>query len=370
MPAISIIVPIYKVEAYLERCLDSIARQTFSDFEALLVDDGSPDGCGAICDRWAGKDARFVPIHKPNGGVSQARNAALQVLKGEFFLCVDPDDYIAPDHIENLVRAQARRDADLTIGRFIRVAAGDGLVRRTLPPRGDAYYAREDFAAALPSLYREYRASYSTFRLYRASAFQDLRFPEDMKVSEDNIWMSAVIDRTRSIQLTDDQGYFYIAYEQGCLTKQIHPNLYQYHKRVHESIRATLDRNGWLTPDAQAMLDEKAVWWAKGPVASICRGPWPSREKIGYIEKILGDPLLIQSIGRLKPEQLDERSRLMASGDARALLRFYTRMYKRRALTRRMPDWMRRALRMIRRLAFAPARPWVDRKGCGSAPPV
>lgn len=100
---LSIIVPVYKVEKYLDRCVQSILGQTFEDFELILVDDGSPDSCGKMCEDWAGKDSRIKVIHKKNGGLSDARNAGLDIAQGEYIGFVDSDDYIKPDMYEILV---------------------------------------------------------------------------------------------------------------------------------------------------------------------------------------------------------------------------------------------------------------------------
>lgn len=109
-PLVSIIVPVYKVEKYLRRCLDSIAAQTYTNFEAILVDDGSPDRCGEICDEYAAKDTRFRVIHQKNGGVSAARNAGLddyyyRNIEGsdKYITFVDPDDYISPEMLDVMV---------------------------------------------------------------------------------------------------------------------------------------------------------------------------------------------------------------------------------------------------------------------------
>ncbi len=113
MPQISVIVPVYKVEPYLRRCVDSILAQTFTDFELILVDDGSPDGCPAICDEYAEKDSRVVVIHQENGGVSRARNAGIDAARGEYLFFVDSDDWIEPEHIEVLLPTE---DEDLVYG--------------------------------------------------------------------------------------------------------------------------------------------------------------------------------------------------------------------------------------------------------------
>ena len=104
---LSIIVPVYRVADTLRRCVDSIISQSFSDWEMILVDDGSPDNCGAICDEYAEKDSRIRVIHQENGGLSDARNAGLKMAKGEFVTFVDSDDYIRQDTYEQVMRYAA-----------------------------------------------------------------------------------------------------------------------------------------------------------------------------------------------------------------------------------------------------------------------
>lgn len=102
-PLISVIVPVYKVEEYLARCVDSILGQTYRNLEILLVDDGSPDRCGEICEEYAARDTRIRVIHKENGGLSSARNAAIDVAQGEYLGFVDSDDWIEPETYEALL---------------------------------------------------------------------------------------------------------------------------------------------------------------------------------------------------------------------------------------------------------------------------
>ena len=109
-PKISVIVPVYKAEKYLHRCVDSILSQTFTDFELILVNDGSPDNCGAICDEYAQKDNRVRVFHKENGGVSSARNLGLDNAKGEWITFVDSDDWLKPGCLEQLTN---KLDADM-----------------------------------------------------------------------------------------------------------------------------------------------------------------------------------------------------------------------------------------------------------------
>ena len=119
MAAISVIVPIYKVEAFLHRCVDSILAQTFADFDLVLVDDGSPDGCGAICDDYAARDSRVRVIHQKNQGQAAARNHALAAAEGEWVCFVDSDDAVHPQMLECLRQAAAGSGAAMSMCRML-----------------------------------------------------------------------------------------------------------------------------------------------------------------------------------------------------------------------------------------------------------
>ncbi len=123
---VSIIVPIYNIENYIRECLDSILAQTYPYFELILVDDGSPDNCGRICDDYAKGDNRIKVVHKVNGGISSARNAGLEVAKGEWIMHVDGDDWIEPDMIESLIEAAQITGADMVFGDFMKYGPSAG----------------------------------------------------------------------------------------------------------------------------------------------------------------------------------------------------------------------------------------------------
>lgn len=118
MPKVSVIVPVYKAEGYLHRCVDSILAQTFTDFELLLIDDGSPDRSGEICDEYAKKDSRIRVIHKENGGVSSARQRGLDESVGEYTIHADHDDWVEPEMLDELYKKAKEEDADMVICDF------------------------------------------------------------------------------------------------------------------------------------------------------------------------------------------------------------------------------------------------------------
>ncbi len=115
MPLISIIVPVYNAEKFIRQCLDSILAQTHTNWEAILVDDGSPDNSGAICDEYAAKDKRFKVIHQKNGGVSVARQKGLDSATGDYIIHCDPDDWVEPNMLEEMVKAALKEDAGMVI---------------------------------------------------------------------------------------------------------------------------------------------------------------------------------------------------------------------------------------------------------------
>ena len=115
---ISVIIPVYRVEAYLRRCMDSVLAQTYRNMEIILVDDGSDDGCPAICDEYAGQDERVKVIHQKNAGLSGARNAGIEMAQGRYLAFVDSDDYLASDFLEQLYRACVDTDSDMSVCRW------------------------------------------------------------------------------------------------------------------------------------------------------------------------------------------------------------------------------------------------------------
>ena len=204
-PLLSIIVPVYKVENYLQKCIDSILAQTFTDFELILVEDGSPDGCPALCDAAAAKDARIRVLHQKNGGLSAARNAGLDVARGEWIGFVDSDDYIAPEMYETLYKAVQSTGADLALCDY---AAVDEAGIPCLPPyTGLAqriFTGRELLKKATNTM-----AQPAWNKLYRRVIFAQLRYPEG-KLNEDIFVLPEVCLNTKKAVVVPKELYYYV----------------------------------------------------------------------------------------------------------------------------------------------------------------
>lgn len=189
---ISVIVPIYKVEAYLERAICSILNQTYENLQIILVDDGSPDNCGSICDTYAGKDKRITVIHKENGGLSDARNAGLDVATGEYIVFLDSDDYIAPFFIETLMEALVSTNSDVALCPY-QVVEGMEAVEFIKPVENDTWKKEHYFTynrkELLLNMYDMNHPDATYFivawnKLYKASLWEGIRFPKG-KIHED-----------------------------------------------------------------------------------------------------------------------------------------------------------------------------------------
>lgn len=205
---LSIIVPVYKVEPYLRRCVDSILAQTFRDFEVILVDDGSPYNCGVVCDEYAAKDERVKVIHKANGGISSARNAGLDIAQGDYIGFVDSDDYIAPDMYETLLELSERTIADISAVGFTEVAETGDVIRRWEGLAADRVYKRKDFICGFfPDYFWKIMPNVWN-KIFRKTLFESIRFPVN-RIYEDACIQLPLYDLCESIAVSERYCYFY-----------------------------------------------------------------------------------------------------------------------------------------------------------------
>lgn len=206
---ISVIVPVYKVEPYLRKCLDSIVNQTHRNLEIILVDDGSPDSCGAVCDEYAAKDGRIKVIHKGNGGVASARNAGLDAATGDYIGWVDGDDWIEPEMFETMLRGAEAHDADIAICSRMEIYPDHSF------PMGwqQAELLNKEQAVAL-LVEDDVIRSYLCDKLWKRELFQDIRFPQ-LKVFEDMAVMYPLFMRAERVVCLPDVLYHYEHHDGG-----------------------------------------------------------------------------------------------------------------------------------------------------------
>ncbi len=213
---ISIIVPIFNVEKYIRQCVDSILCQTYKEIEIILVDDGSPDNCGKICDEYASIDERVIVIHKENGGLSSARNAGIDIAKGEYLGFIDADDWIKPDMYESMLENMIKHDADISVcGSYL------SFVNSNIPN-----YDKKEFLLLTPEQAIVESLNGIKFnvaawdKLYKKSIFEDLRYPEGM-LYEDRLIIIEVFDKCKNVVVDTEPKYYY-RQRSNSIMKSIH----------------------------------------------------------------------------------------------------------------------------------------------------
>lgn len=219
-PLVSVIVPVYNSEVYLGPCLESLRRQTWPNLEILLVNDGSTDGSGALCAAAARVDRRVRFLDQPNGGVSAARNAALEAAGGDYLQFADSDDRLTPDATETLVRAAQSTGADLVISHFFRVDGEKHAQRGHI--KGERLLTRQEFAQEMVKAPANYYYGALWNKLYRRSIVerQGLRFPTDVSWSEDFLFNLEYIRHVRLVAAVPKPLYYYHKRQGSLITSQ------------------------------------------------------------------------------------------------------------------------------------------------------
>lgn len=202
---ISVIIPVYKVEKYLDKCLESIVQQTYANLEIILVDDGSPDMCPKKCDDWAKKDNRIKVIHKANEGLGFARNSGLDIAKGDYVTFVDSDDYLANNTIEILLSIAEQYQSDLVEGKHV-IVHSNGIQYASGNAASDRTVSKSDAIKEL-GISKELSV-YSTGKLYRKHIFEKIRY-KPLKCAEDMYIIPDIIERCKTISFASSAIYFY-----------------------------------------------------------------------------------------------------------------------------------------------------------------
>lgn len=210
MAEVSIIVPVYNVEKYLHRCVDSILQQTFKDFELILVDDGSPDNCGKICDEYAAKDSRVTVIHKANGGVSSARNAGLDVATGKYIMFCDSDDVVKPLWCEVMLYSSLGKPSVFVCCNVERFNIDSDFKGDCIENISEINVVETDFF----NIYRKGISAYCVNKIYERSIIDSygLRFDDSCSFGEDAIFNAEYAKHCSSFIYIDAKLYVYIQY--------------------------------------------------------------------------------------------------------------------------------------------------------------
>lgn len=234
-PRLSIIVPVYNVEQYLRKCVDSILNQTFKEFELILVDDGSTDGSSRICDDYKEKDDRICVLHKENGGVSDARNYGIDHSNGEYIAFVDSDDWIDDGMYESMMSAIVENDADIAVCGH-RVVTADGQIEETVVFEEPILLTGAE--ATIEILKDERMPSFAWNKLYKKRLFKDIRFPKE-RIYEDTAVIYRYFDMAKRVYVLNRVYYNYLRRPGSLCLSQTNEKAV---KRIHDNAQAFYER--------------------------------------------------------------------------------------------------------------------------------
>ncbi|MDE6639168.1 MAG: glycosyltransferase [Acetatifactor sp.] len=254
---ISVVIPVYKVEAYLAECLDSVISQTYRDMEIILVDDASPDGCGSICDRYAEKDSRIRVIHRSrNGGLAAARNTGIETATGEYLFFADSDDWLAEDTLQCLLENMKAYEADCCAGACVTVLQNEDGTLDYRPREHVPDHCETAHDAMKRLLMRE---SSACNRLYRREAFQSIRFPEG-RINEDEPAVLRLYAQMERIVFLDRDTYFYRKRANSITTSAFSVKMVDCVYNSRDNLDFVTEKAPELIPAAQYKYCKTLLW--------------------------------------------------------------------------------------------------------------
>lgn len=268
---ISVIIPVYNCGGYLPRCVESLQKQTYEDLQMILVDDGSTDDTPALCDSLAAADGRITVLHRPNGGVSSARNAGLAAAKGDYITFADADDYVNPDHVMNLYNAMQRHGCDVAICSYIT----ESETKCSQPKSGESggynevCYSHDSAVCEL--LAGGAVGGYVWNKLYRRELLEGVTFDGSIKILEDLLFNYNVFKNVSSAVFSEAKSYHYIQRGQSAM----HRGFGEEHRAMVDTARRIRDDLSDASPelaDAGKGLLATTILWVVDVMAEY--GPY------------------------------------------------------------------------------------------------
>lgn len=246
---VSVVVPVYKVEQYLKRCVYSIINQSLKEIEIILVDDGSPDNCGKMCDMLAKEDSRIRVVHKANGGLSSARNAGMAVAVGDYIGFVDSDDDIEPDMYEKMLNAAVNNNVDFVMCDYVRILSDSNKYNKSLDIDAGFYDKAKIRSDIYPSLIMGRNVDYGPLLsvwhcLYKRQFLADnsITFADDVKWSEDNLFSAIVGYRCNSFYYLKSEYLYHYYNNPGTITTSYREGAWKVYSRMNEYLHNFFDK--------------------------------------------------------------------------------------------------------------------------------
>ncbi|MBQ9082383.1 MAG: glycosyltransferase [Clostridia bacterium] len=307
MPKLSIIVPVYKTEKYLERCVTSLRNQTLRDIEIILVDDGSPDDCPQLCDAFAATDERIRVIHKPNGGVSTARNTGLDAAQGTYITFVDSDDFIELDMYEKMLAVAEEYDCDVVMCDCVKDFVDHSEVYSHSIRSGfyDEAQLREEYYPHLLMMENvEYPATISNVTILWRSTLNTpkQRYPVGVRYSEDLLFGAMLLRRAKSFYYMKGEALYHYIMNPTSASHTFVADKWQDYKVLYGKLCEAFGNNDAY--DFSVQLDKCLLFFLYNTIGEIYGAAWDEKEKRQRIRAILSSPEVREMFRRVKVGRL------------------------------------------------------------------
>lgn len=310
---VSVIIPVYNAEAFLEECINSVLKQSYPAIELLLINDGSTDRSGEICDRFAEEDERIRVIHQSNAGPSAARNTGLRAVTGEYLQFVDADDTIHPEMIERFIASIGRHP--LLISGYRTVLRKNGQIFHSTPHRLplSGEFSKQEFLTHFIDLYPHLFIHYSWNKCYLTSFIKEagLQFDPHLDWGEDLLFNLEVIERCSSIRLIEDDLYDYTHSNADSITSRYRVDYFDNTQRMQHMTRSFLRRNGSYSGETKDKFERNYItrvilgfWNLFHPKSTLTE-----EEKKQHIVRIMQDDQVMESLAYFY--EGDEEKRLV-----------------------------------------------------------
>ena len=234
---ISIIIPVYNVEKYLKECLESVINQTYTNLEIILVDDGSTDGSGNICDEYKKRDTRIKVIHKENGGVSIARNLGLNYVNGQYIGFIDSDDYVEPEYCEKLLKSIKENNVQCALCKFDKV-----YEKKNQNNTFESNYIMDANGLIMEILDVQKGFGFCTQKLWTKNALADIRYNENIKVGEDSLFCIESCKNIDKVFVLNEKLYHY-RFNENSLVRKFDEKYAQKYLRAMQETKKYIDKN-------------------------------------------------------------------------------------------------------------------------------
>lgn len=270
-PKVSIVVPVYKVERYIDRCVESLTSQTLSDIEIILVNDGSPDNCPAMCDDYARRDSRISVVHKEHDGLSSARNEGLKHISGEYYMFVDSDDWIDHETCETCYKEIEAANADCLMFSYTKEFGDHSMVNHIFDHKRiiwDELEIKKNFHRRLFGLLGKELSRpqdgdlvvSSCMQLFKTSKFKEIQFVDTKIIGTEDCWYQVLVyENCERFVYIDRPFYHYLRINDGSLTTRYNPHLFERWQHLYDYMQAYIEEHGKSQEYSKALQNRIAL---------------------------------------------------------------------------------------------------------------